>query len=879
MMQMIKQFKILLLLLPAIFLEGCTKDILSGQPEWLGNSIYERLSEGITVNVDGVEKHETFETTLKLINSLEQTDVLAQTGSKTLFVASDDAFEEWFRTNSWGVRKYEDLSLAQKKLLLFNSMINNAYLLNLMSNVSGNPPQEGMCMRRPTAASIQDSVGIIKAEDMPIPNFGKESLDAWKPYRDAGKSLKLFRDNTAAPMIHFLPAFMMKDSITNTDLEILTNGVSKSIEDSWINGKKVISSEQTCKNGYIYVVDGVVEKNRNLAEIINEEPEMQQWAKLMNRFSAPFYEKASSDEYNRINGTNDSVFILRYYADEFKGKTRSAEKFNSTPSGSKVPATLSFDPGWNQYIYLNSMGYDMHYDAGVMIVPTNEALNEWWNNAGLGLQQEYGSWDNVPAITLSKLLRVNMLSSFKDAVPSKFSHIVDDSKVPLGITPNNIVKSFVGCNGIIYLVNTVFAPSEYRSVVYPALSHQSLMSVIYYAIDQYDFGPYLNSMDSYFSMILPTNKAMLTYLDPCYYGLPQEMLWSFYYDEEEQKVLAKRYYVTVENGEVRDTIQAITSAPSDAMIKNRLSDIVDNLIVVGNIENNDYQYFKTKAGSVIKVEKNGSPVSSKSKVSAFVSGMNEETGKKTEVTHYYDMTQPDASGENKGNGMSYGVDKIPMTSAKSVYEILSAETKDTLFFKLMNGDETANAFLTATLKIGSTSYYCANDEVNKNVRLFDKYNYTIYVPTDAAIQKLIDSGYLPTWDDYNKCNDEALRDTIAARIQDFIRYHIQDNSVYVGAEPINNTKYETAKLNTSNNRFYSLEVNSTESGLTVRDQLGNERKVVTSDKLVNKTAREYWISGARSSMSRSLYSSSDAVIHKIDDVLLFSKSQLTHWQK
>ena len=74
---MIKQFKMLLLLLPAIFLEGCTKDILSGQPEWLGNSIYERLSEGITVNVDGVEKHETFETTLKLINSLEQTDVLA----------------------------------------------------------------------------------------------------------------------------------------------------------------------------------------------------------------------------------------------------------------------------------------------------------------------------------------------------------------------------------------------------------------------------------------------------------------------------------------------------------------------------------------------------------------------------------------------------------------------------------------------------------------------------------------------------------------------------------------------------------------------------------------------------------------------------------
>ena len=98
-----------------------------------------------------------------------------------------------------------------------------------------------------------------------------ERIDTWAKYRDNGITIKVFKDNTSAPMIHFLPEFMAKNKITDEDLRILTNGVSNSISDSWINGRKVISEEQTCKNGYIYVVDGVIESNKNMAEIISTE--------------------------------------------------------------------------------------------------------------------------------------------------------------------------------------------------------------------------------------------------------------------------------------------------------------------------------------------------------------------------------------------------------------------------------------------------------------------------------------------------------------------------------------------------------------------------------------------------------------------------------
>ena len=144
-------------------LQSCKDDgiLLTGQPEWLGNSIYERLSE------EG-----DYTTVLRLADDLGLKEVLSHTGSKTLFATNDSAFNVWFRQNDWGVNSYDQLTTAQKKLLLNNSMVNNAYLIELLSNTSGNPPEEGMCMRRETSTSIYDSVEIVKPAQMPNTALG-----------------------------------------------------------------------------------------------------------------------------------------------------------------------------------------------------------------------------------------------------------------------------------------------------------------------------------------------------------------------------------------------------------------------------------------------------------------------------------------------------------------------------------------------------------------------------------------------------------------------------------------------------------------------------------------------------------------------------------
>ena len=93
------------------------------EPEWLGASIYEYLeSEG------------NFKYFMKVIEDLNYKEVLSKTGSKTLFVADDEAFLAGIK-EEWGFDSYEQLTSAHKRIILYNSMLDNAYLLELMSNM------------------------------------------------------------------------------------------------------------------------------------------------------------------------------------------------------------------------------------------------------------------------------------------------------------------------------------------------------------------------------------------------------------------------------------------------------------------------------------------------------------------------------------------------------------------------------------------------------------------------------------------------------------------------------------------------------------------------------------------------------------------------
>jgi len=876
------------LLMGAWLLQSCKDDdiLLTGQPSWLGNSIYERLQD------DG-----NYTTVLRLIDDLGQHDVLSQTGSKTLFVANDSAYQEWFKRNDWGVSSYGQLSLAQKKLLLNNSMVNNAYLIELLSNVSANPPKEGMCMRRETATSIYDSVEIVTPDMMP-------NTPIWAKYRDNGKSIRLLKDATTSPMIHLLPAYMKFNGMTAEDLDVLTNHQANDINEAWVNGKKVGERDITCKNGYIHKVDGVIESSPNMAEIIRTHDNMSMWSHLLDRFCAPYFDLTATREFNRLYNNEDSVYVLRYYSSRSAG----GQSNETDPNRETVNSLLKFDPGWNQYMYSNTMNYDLHYDCGVMIVPTNEALEAWWNSEGRDLQNTYKTWDSIPDATISTLLNVNMLEKFTSAFPSKFDMVLDDAMEPLGIKPEFIDSCFMGCNGIIYMTNKVFTPAEFSSVAFPALTHDTLTNVIYWSLSgaekapssynfPFNYLPYLLSMDSRYSLMMPTNQAMKWYVDPIYYGSEENgmdapTVLEFYYDKRKpinERVQARRYKTLIdEDGNIQlgDRVQTSVDVK---VIRDRIKRLVNDMIIVGDVEDG-HEFYKTKGGSLIRVSHTPDGRL------AFSGGWQMEKNNKQLAVNTDEIFQ-------KKNGRTYMLrEQMPLTAQNSVYLTLKKHEEFTEFFDLID-DENAGLMESA-----QSSYTAGlSNQGNKNCTLMDNFNYNVYVPTNEKIRELIDAGLLPTWDDYRAVADEyldegswcynnkALCDSAANVLKNiivnFVRYHIQDHSVAIDMAPeFYNDKedgtrelsyvndFESMTRNPKTNRFYPIRVDATGKQMTITDAIGGVHHVMKDNGLYNIVCREYWIAGERSKTTATIYSASDAVVHQIDSPLMYAPMTTT-WEK
>ena len=180
-----------------------------------------------------------------------------------LFVADDEAFERFFNSaNDWNIKSYEDLSQVQKNLILKFSMVNNAYLIETLSNYNSGGLQEGAAMRRTTAVSMMDTVRYMAPSQIPQKKYWANS------YRNQ-KGLYIWEDHTDWTMVYFLQKQLSRASITNDDIEVIL-GVSREYDDAHIFDKKVVERDITCKNGYLNILNDVLIPPANMAQHINK---------------------------------------------------------------------------------------------------------------------------------------------------------------------------------------------------------------------------------------------------------------------------------------------------------------------------------------------------------------------------------------------------------------------------------------------------------------------------------------------------------------------------------------------------------------------------------------------------------------------------------
>ncbi|MBP3828866.1 MAG: hypothetical protein ILA06_00980 [Bacteroidaceae bacterium] len=891
----------LLLLGGTAGLSSCQDDLLTGTPSWLGSSIYEEL-----------ESRGSFTQTLALINDpdLSETnypDLLRRTGSMTLFVADDAAWQRFLSKR--GLTSVTQLPKAEKKNLLKSAMVNSAYLIELLSNTAGDPPTEGACLRRTSRMDITDSIPVVMNADFPAVNpVRTESdgmqIDYWAEVRDRA-SIKLYKDNTASPMVHFLPDYMQQNNITDLDLDMLTNGASKTTDRSYINGHPIALNEGkwskdegktylqdiTCQNGYIHILTEVPEPLSNMAEIISEKPQFSIFSELLDRYSYPYFLSVQS-----LDGKEDSLFAKRYF------NTAGNHTLNQVVETRRTVNGLTFDPGWNQYVlYTSGNRYTMAEDGAAMFVPTNEWMNYYLHHDGAAIGQKYGyDWRNVPDNVVRPFLNNCMQVSFRGTVPSKFKSLKNTVAENMGIATEDIDSCFMACNGVVYQLNKVFVAPEHQSVFFPAvLRSDEDLSVIFTAVDDKryenhatwtiagEYSSYLNSMSSSYSFLIPNDGAFFYYIDPYSYanGQSEHQALKFFLkpDQSTLPVYAEAYKID-SLGNI--TEERATNAPTMAVINNRLRDILDNIIIVhgqrgARTFHPGQNIYLNKAGGPVVVQFNGD------KVTGIAGSRQAEQGVFIPVAEdqIFDQTE-------SGNGVAYVLDTIPQSTLLSPYKAV-ADTIRHPEFKEFSRLLGTSSFVTAegTQVDGHTT-------IDRAITTMNNFHYTIYVPSNESIDALVKAGKLPTetqsdeWDDYldaltfflnqheneltDAQKDEIDRLTVEAtnnkaKIQDvidnFVRYHIQDGSVFLGGADSTGV-YETAAIDTTLNRFRRLNVSNNQRVIRVTDAMGNTASVIDGAHS-NIMARQYYFTTS----NRTIYGSSYAVVHQIDRALMYDETQ------
>ena len=919
------------------------------EPTFVGSSIYDYL--------DGAGNFTCF---LRVINDLGYKDVLQRTGSKTLFVADDNAFMSGIE-KEWGFTEYEQLTSAHKRLLLYGAMLDNAYLLEMLSKMQSTgvnaEPIPGQCLRRVTSAAVTDSIGLFFPEDLPRNN------EEWINF----SSIRLALDASRTMMTHFIKDQLYMKNINEHDLQVLVGNPSARLSDIYVYDKKIIreSSDVTCKNGYVHQLDGLLIPPSNMAEVLRKNGSMialenrsdfrvddlesttQIFSRLLDRFAVPVPIDENSEvaqNYKRIYGISDKLYQKKYYTTSFTSyESNVNEKIELRKAAEG--GTLLFDPGWNAYAAGST---DKEQDMAAIFAPSDKAFIEYFVElSGSSLLNRFAkdvlnkfnvigvndglleAIDSIPINIIQPLVKNHMQFSFNSTVPSKFEYIVDDARDPMNVYEKDVMKVMLANNGVIYVMDTVYSPALYNSVIAPVRLTDTL-AIFNKAIAHKDlqYDRYLLSMQNKFGLIV-TSDSGIVYYDPYTerktiarkdadslrgYEFVGSMAEGNLVLKVKKIPYARNSYNATSNTYdqlVHKTIKPTTIADDkvDGEFQRIFKEILEYNIVIGDLNSvkdcdGNKQYYMSKGYGAVKVMRGAD-----GKVSHIAGGRELQNNTMLEVVSTHGMT----------NGQTFQVDgSIVQPPTQTVHDVLGrAEFEQ--FRELCSPNETVLKYFLANEK-GETKdkdldkYKTFYDQVDQHrlIRFFDTYHYTVYVPSNSAMELAYEQG-LPTWkslakemEEFDKENPDIAKSGSAEDqeklalfkasikagadlITKFVRYHFQDNSVYVdnvphvleveGQAPEYKVSYETSAFNEERKKFCPVVVQTDElnNTIAVRGDFGEDTnapletcknvcRVIKQqeNKLYNVMVREIEYKG-----DGSINTSSYAVVHQVDNFLVY----------
>ena len=636
--------------------------------------------------------------------------------------------------------------------------------------------------------------------------------------------------------------------------------------------------------------------------------------------------------------TIENVYAIRYFSQNSQSKKldRYTDDEGMTSDVHNDGNMLIFDPGWNYYKPTTTGTESSNAEIAAIFAPTDDALWDYFKENGGGgayiiknlgnpelantrenLGEHFDAiYNNDPSV-FTNMLNNLMKPYFSKTVPSKFSTVQNDAFEFMNVTLDDVNKKSDGKynvtianNGVIYMMDKFFAPQIYNSVLGPASIYQNMRCMGQMLNDhsakagekstlEADMYYYLLSMKSKYAVFVPEDGESFVYIDPVsIYDADGVKALRFRFDNSTSNakfnVMVQKGLFT--NGVFQQLAEYDEENIEKGTYKTQIQDMLNyHTVVLPSNQDGLYgnHFYKTKHGGAIYVPDgygyNASSVYGEAQMHSGFSAAKV-------LSQYSVVGRKDADSEtNIENGTTYLINTPIQPTVTSTYKVLSS--KFNKFYEFMEGFEANASILTfagisedvnsVTKKSEQTNYLMF--EVSNNnpqhpelydarMRMLSAYNYTLYAPTDEAMDMAFAAG-LPTWDEvvelYGQWEDadanDAGRKAASAQIRkmidamrSFVFYHIQNSSVFAD-NVVSTGSYQTFctdKLGIPQ----PVTVSGGGGTLTVKDLAGNTVSVSYGDENANILARDLVRNGS------DINYSSFVTIHGISHPLCFSAS-------
>lgn len=789
-------------------------DMEGKNPEWLGENIYDYLQQrGDCKNF------------LRLIDDEGLTETMKLTGSNTVFFANDEAFSRFYENNSLGIKSYEQLPESMKKMFLRFGVIENAQLIERLSKSD----RGEILLRRTTNMEVLDTVPVVEASALP-------DNDYFKTLREKGGDVRILQDGTRWTLVQFFPEVMKSKGITDDDFKFITKS-DASLETPYIYSTPIVTQDIVCKNGYLHELKDLLLPPENMAGYIRTDARTALFNKLMDRFCLPVY-------YGKTE-QGDTIYEMRYF------NTGKRQLTTDPATQSSAPATLIVEPGWNLYASPTASGAQPYEQTmACMFVPTDDALNSFFSATGEGsdFYEAFHTWDNVPTPMVADIINSHMKNNFLQALPSKFGAIEDENGYSMDVDLKDIEDTYIARNGLVYVTNKVYAPQDYKTVMGPAKIDMK-NSIFNTAISNtaYTYYAYLlrAPKNTYYFFVTP-DEDMKGYVDPVTMGYTNEALHAkldFYFNTSNSIVATPVNVVTGDT--IRETSFPLgsTGVVSGGMGK-RMNEILGTHTIVANYDGELEE--RIADGQEWFVSNSYAPIHIKSL---------DEGGKVSGTGNAGELTIRRVF--QKSNGRTFEVDGLLQSTTNSIYDVMKNNPEFSEFFNICEA-----------IGVFSTAAADGNAALNYRVSFLNQYHYTVYVPTNGAIRAAQAAGKLPTVSQWEDEGDAEVKEQLMQKLLRFVRYHFQDNSIFIHGKK-ETADYLSSTLNNTTSKFYPIRVDNSGSSIKLTSANGGTANVIVRDGLYNLTAHDIVVNNRDRNYATEIASYAYAVLHQIDNVLEF----------